>query len=214
MTDPIAFVLAALALLAAPGPTNVLLAASGAAAGVARSLNLIVAAMVGYLASIMLLTLAVAPMTRAIHAADMTLRLACAAYLLFAAWKLWRERRVPEISAAPEPFRRVLTATALNPKAIVFAFVIVPFLRAGEIGAATPYLAALVAMIGLASGGWIVAGAAFRASGAIDSARARQLGAVVLCMFAIILSASTLWMNAGGADGEDRAVQLERVPIR
>mgnify|MGYP006894100190 CR=1 FL=1 len=55
MTDPIAFVLAVIGLLATPGPTNTLLAASGAAVGFRRSLHLILAEAAGYLCSILVL---------------------------------------------------------------------------------------------------------------------------------------------------------------
>jgi len=52
MHDPVSFTLAVLALLVTPGPTNTLLAASGAIAGLARSMRLIPAELCGYLAAI------------------------------------------------------------------------------------------------------------------------------------------------------------------
>ena len=52
MTEMSAFALAAIALLAVPGPTNTLLAASGAAIGLRPSLRLIPAEISGYLVAI------------------------------------------------------------------------------------------------------------------------------------------------------------------
>jgi threonine/homoserine/homoserine lactone efflux protein len=188
VSDPFVFALAALALLATPGPTNMLLATSGAAAGVMRSLKLLAAEMSGYLASILALTLVVAPLTRGARGADVVLQIACATYLFYAAWKLWRARAAAVRDGAPESFRRVLIATALNPKALVFAFVIVPHLRDGDVAAAAPYLAALLALIALTGGAWIAIGAVFRANGA--GAWARGAGALVLCVFAVLLLAA------------------------
>ncbi len=186
MSDPILFALASLGLLAMPGPTNTLLATSGAAAGFRRSLPLVGAGMLGYLISILTLTLAVAPITNGAQGAERVLQAACAAYLLYAAWKLWRTRA--EAIAAPESFRRVLIATALNPKALVFAFVILPFLRDGAVVAAAPYVAAFLVMVALTGAAWIAIGAIFHANGA--GVWARGAGAVVLCLFAFLLLAS------------------------
>jgi threonine/homoserine/homoserine lactone efflux protein len=93
-----------------------------------------------------------------------------------------------------------LIATALNPKAAVFAFVIVPYLAVGDARAAMPYLASLVVMIALAGSAWIFAGAALRAGGGalIGAGAARRGGAVVLCAFAALISGSALAAAASG----------------
>ena len=64
MVEPLAFFLAALTLLAAPGPTNTLLAMSGAAAGLRPSLPLIGAALGGYLVSVLTLGLVLGPVAK------------------------------------------------------------------------------------------------------------------------------------------------------
>jgi threonine/homoserine/homoserine lactone efflux protein len=192
MIDPISFILAALALLATPGPTNTLLATSGAAAGFKRSLPLILAEITGYMISISVLALVIGPLVRASHELNIALRVACGAYLLYGAWRLWREGAAPLTSGAPVKFGRVLTATLLNPKGIVFAFVIVPHYAEGAPALAAPYMAALACLIAIAGGGWIALGAAIRSGASLDSGFARRAGALVLCVFAVIVSGSAL----------------------
>jgi threonine/homoserine/homoserine lactone efflux protein len=194
MIDPVAFTLASFALLATPGPTNTLLATSGASAGFRRSAHLVVAEMLGYLISITTLSLVIGPLVRASHTFDIVLRVLCALFLFYAAWKLWREGAAAISSEAPVSFRRVFVATLLNPKGVVFAFVIVPYLSHGAPMAAVPYMAGLLGLICLVGGAWIAGGAALRAgaSGALGAGLARRAGALVLCVFAAIISGSAL----------------------
>ena len=51
MTDKFSFIIVALALLATPGPTNTLLATSGAASGFRKSLVLLLGEFLGYMPS-------------------------------------------------------------------------------------------------------------------------------------------------------------------
>lgn len=195
MINPIAFVLAVLALLSTPGPTNTLLATSGAAAGFRRSLHLVVAEMLGYMVSITTLALVIGPLVRASHALDIALRVGCGMYLLYAAWRLWREGSAALASADPVKFRRVLVATLLNPKGIVFAYVIVPFLADGRVQEALPYMAGLLAMIGVVGSAWIGIGAGVRVGAGpagLQRGLARRAGALVLCLFALLISGSAL----------------------
>jgi len=189
LTDPIAFALAVLALLATPGPTNTLLAISGAAAGFQRSLPLIGAQIIGYGISITALALVIGPIVRASHELDIALRILCALFLFYSAWKLWQEGAVATTRDQPVSFRRVLIATALNPKCIVFAFVIVPYLSQGQLASAAPYMGALLGFTVIVGGAWIAGGAALRA-GASGSGLARRAGAVVLCLFAAMITGS------------------------
>jgi threonine/homoserine/homoserine lactone efflux protein len=193
LADPATFALAVLALLATPGPTNTLLATSGAAAGFQRSFHLVVAEMAGYMISITTLALVIGPIVRESHDLSVALRIACAAFLFYSAWKLWREGAAAITSDKPVSFRRVLIATALNPKGIVFAFVIVPHLANGQLSQALPYMAALLAMIGLVGGAWIAGGATLRAGtgAALSGGIARRAGALTLCVFAAVITGST-----------------------
>lgn len=192
LADWYAFVLAALALLATPGPTNTLLATSGAAAGFNRSLKLILAEMLGYMVSITVLSLVIGPIVRASHDLSVALRIGCALFLVYAAWRLWREGAAEITSGKPVPFHRLLVATLLNPKGIVFAFVIVPFMAQGNVQAGLPYMAVLLALIGAVGSAWIGVGAAIKAGAHFNGGIVRRAGAVVLCVFAAVISSSVL----------------------
>jgi hypothetical protein len=60
--DSLVFVTATVSLLATPGPTNTLLATSGASAGLRRSAHLLIAELGGYLIAIVLLRSLLGPL--------------------------------------------------------------------------------------------------------------------------------------------------------
>lgn len=183
MTDPLLFLLAALAVLATPGPTNTLLATSGAAAGLRASLPLMVAEMAGYTLSILILTLAVGPVLRAEPMLDMALRLACGLYLARVARRLWAHGGNPVAEIRPVSFRQVFVTTLLNPKGALFAFAILP-------GLSAPHLLALMGCISGVATGWVTLGVCL--GGGLKPRAACRLGAVVLAALAFGLSVSAL----------------------
>ena len=191
MTEPFAFALATFMLLAAPGPTNTLIATSGATIGLQRSAHLIGAVIIGYLVATLAVALIAAPLAGAAPILDISLRIACGLYLLYAAWRLWREGGV-DGSGQGVRFDRVLIATSLNPKGIVFALVIVPFLSPLQLSAATPYLLAMAALAAIVAWGWIAIGALVRggASQRFDTRIIRRSGAVILAVFAALIAGS------------------------
>ena len=103
MTDPFFFLAAVFALLAVPGPTNTLLAASGATVGGRRSLGPL---MVRY------------PMAAA------AAQLGIALYLLAAAVRFWACGAHGEQGGVS--VRRVFVTTLINPKGLIFALTIFP----------------------------------------------------------------------------------------
>ena len=145
-------------LLAVPGPTNTLLATSGAGIGFARSLHLLVAETAGYLLAIALLRLALGPIVMDIPLAAVVLRVAVTIYILCLAVMLWRVNTCEVRDGAPVAFGQVLLTTLLNPKALVFAFLLLP-LQAGPLEL-LPWLGVIALQILTAGAGWIILGAA------------------------------------------------------
>ena len=192
MTDWIPFLLAALALLTSPGPTNTLLAASGAAAGFTRSLKLLLAEASGYAISICVIALVLGPVIAGSALAGAILKLVASAWLIWSAWHLWREGSDTLLQTEPVKFSRVFVTTLLNPKAIVFALVIVPYLKERRIAEALPYMGALFLLIACVATGWVATGAAIRASRAAGAGLMRKIGAAALAVFGVLLSGSVL----------------------
>lgn len=151
------FFIAAYSLLAVPGPTNTLLATSGASAGIARSLHLLAAEVCGYLTAIALLRVVVSPVVAEIPLIGLVLRAALTLYILGLAGMLWRHRARELSAARAVTFRHVLLTTLLNPKAIVFAFVLLPLQL--ELPALLPWLVVLALQIVTAGTAWLALGA-------------------------------------------------------
>ena len=156
MVDPLLFILAVFAVLATPGPTNTLLATSGAMVGLRRSLALVPAEAAGYCIAILTLGLVLGPVMAGQPVLAATLRAAVGAYLLLLAWRLWRRgARGVVVGAGLVRPGQLFVTTLLNPKAIVFALGIVPFGKVPVL----PYMLGFVALLASVAVGWIGLGA-------------------------------------------------------
>ncbi|WP_453950220.1 LysE family translocator [Bradyrhizobium sp. USDA 377] len=144
-------------LLAMPGPTNTLLATSGAGVGISRSLHLLAAELCGYLSAIALLRLALGPVVSGVPLAAVVLRVAVTVYILGLAVMLWRVNARELRHGAVVTFRQVLLTTLLNPKAMVFAFLLLPL--QGGLFELLPRLGMIALLIVTAGAAWVTLGA-------------------------------------------------------
>lgn len=161
MTDTLAFVLAAAALLATPGPTNTLLAASGAVSGLRRSLILLCGELAGYLLAVVVLLAVIGPAVATVPAFGVALRIAVCAYLVHLALGFWRHSASACDGHRPVTLKRVFVTTLLNPKAVIFAFTLLPF-PAADMRALLPWLGLLSLLIVLVGASWITLGSCMR----------------------------------------------------
>ena len=192
MTAIWSFVLATLTLLAVPGPTNTLLAASGAAVGFRRSLRLLPFELAGYSLAIGALTLALGRTVAAVPSVGIAARVIASAYLVWSAITLWRRsQRLSLQGATVVSPTRVFITTLLNPKALIFAFVIMP---AGEPEELAPYVFAFWLLVPACACAWIAAGALLAGPDvdAITPARIAKVAAAALLLFAAAIGGSAI----------------------
>ena len=188
MIGPLSFAGAVAAILLSPGPTNTLLATSGATVGVRRSLRLIPAEASGYLISIGLLIFAIGPQISLHPALGRGLRLLCAAWLVLMSWRLLRSTSSPQATPVIS-FRRVFATTLVNPKALVFALAIFPPLDAMPLERAALWVSGFLGLVVSIALAWIVLGAALGASAPrwVEAGLAKKLAGAVLALFAAML---------------------------
>lgn len=119
------FLFAVLALLLAPGPTNTLVALAGAQIGLRSLRRLLPAELIGYLTAVVPAAWFGTMMIELWPPATVVLKLVAAAWVMYLAIGLWGARsavvRNDEVTA-----KRVYITTALNPKAFIVAFVLLP----------------------------------------------------------------------------------------
>lgn len=138
------------ALLAAPGPTNLVLATAGAQRGLRRGLPLLLPALMAYVGGIWGLNLLLARVPSGLSVAVLQ---GCAAlWLVVLAERLWTAPTLLAGRRAGTAFV-VATTTLLNPKVAIFATLV---FAPGTFPAKAPAFAVLFAVIG---GGWVLAGA-------------------------------------------------------
>ncbi len=179
------FLLSASAILLTPGPTNTLLAAHGASAGIRRAVTLPLAEAAGYALAISLF-LSVNDVLKDLPAALSMLKIAAAVWLLASAARLWGMPVVPTMSSRSGTFGRVLVTTMLNPKAMLVGTLVIPGLMPGHEATAVVAFILLSTLAGMA---WVV-------FGALLPARIRRhsykVAAMILAGFAFFASASAL----------------------
>src|SRR5215217_7867308 len=155
MTDLLAFALASAALLAAPGPTNVLLAAAGMQRGLTRAVTFVAVALAGYLVAVTVWIELVGAVAASQPWVPVIAKFIAASFLLWSAWTLWRKAGHADLAQRGITPARVFTTTLSNPKALVFAFAIFPQVGFGE---RLPYLGVFAGLVIAAAIGWIVLG--------------------------------------------------------
>lgn len=181
MTDPILFFLAVATILATPGPTNTLMATSGATAGIVRSLPLLMAEIAGYLIAILMIRAVLAPLVHAYPAIGIALRMAVALYLVWLAVKLWRRPLALDAEASAVTIANVFVTTLLNPKALIFALTVFPQENAPHL---LVYFAAFAATVIAAGGGWIVLGHLLKGAAGSRAGLIPRVASVALVGFA------------------------------
>lgn len=184
MWEPWQFALAALALLLTPGPTNTLLGTGGALAGARRALPLVAAELLGYICAISALQLLVGPLYEQLGQLRFGLRLISAVYLAFLAFHLWGRGQPAETRTIT--FAKVFTATLVNPKAMVFAFIIIPCSwNDPRFGLYAAILAGLIAGAGTA---WVLAGGLLYRNGGQRAAKiVRRVSSLAMASFSAIV---------------------------
>ncbi|MDB5585205.1 MAG: LysE type translocator [Devosia sp.] len=137
MNEFVPFILAVLALLAVPGPTNTLMAAAGASRGLVRSLPFLAGELGGYLIAITFWTEVVGAVATSQPMVPVIAKFIAAAFLVWSGWKLWSAAGRVDLKQRGITLSRVFATTLINPKGLVFAFAIFP--QVG-FGARVPYL--------------------------------------------------------------------------
>ena len=158
MDGLIPYSMAVALLLFAPGPTNALLAASGARRGIGPSLDMIAVVLAAYAINIGVLAFLAGPQVRHVPFGLPSVKIAAGLYLGWLGLHLWRSAdRVASGSEAPASRSQTFVATLLNPKGMVIGLALLPEAPFPELLPYVTVTALIVAASGLA---WIAAGAA------------------------------------------------------
>ena len=191
MRDLLAFVVAVLALLATPGPTNTLMAAAGAQRGLIRSLPLLAGELCGYFIAITVWIELVGAAAAGQPLVPVIAKFTAAAFLLWSAWKLWANAGHADLAQRGITLGRVFATTLVNPKALVFAFAIFPHVG---LVARLPYLGMFAGLVIGTAVGWIALGtvAARSSAGLLTSSRVERITAIALAVFATLLVVQTV----------------------
>jgi threonine/homoserine/homoserine lactone efflux protein len=188
MSDPVSFLLATALILATPGPTNTLMATSGAVSGIRQSLRLLLGEVLGYLIAIYALRLVAAPLLEQYPALATSLKIAVAIYLVFLAIKLWRRPIAIDEHAQSVTLANVVVTTLLNPKALIFALTVFP--QEPELLLSSTL--AFCALVFAAGGGWIAFGALLKGLSGPHAGYIPRVTSVLLVGFAGLILRSVV----------------------
>lgn len=151
-----------------PGPSNLLLLASGVNFGFVRSLPLICGISAGFLAMVFCVGIGLGTALEAHPFAQTVLKLACAGYVFWLAWKIGRTRALGAAAGGradrPVSFVQAALLQLVNPKAWAVALIAAVSYTEPESGVAGLVLMILVfAAVNLPSiSVWAISGVALR----------------------------------------------------
>ncbi|SLN44666.1 LysE family translocator [Oceanibacterium hippocampi] len=118
----------AFAMSISPGPANFLLLASGANFGYLRSLPLLLGISLGFLAMVFLVGMGLGELLRQFPVVNDVLKLACAGFVLWLAWKIANSRTMGggegQAMARPLGFVQAALFQLVNPKAWAVALIV------------------------------------------------------------------------------------------
>ena len=177
-------------LLLTPGPTNTLLAISGASVGFRRSLPLIIAENLGYMVTIVPLVAFAGPFLADHPVAASILKLCSAAWVTILAIKLWFTPITDVEANSLVTFRQVFVTTMLNPKALIFGIVLLPN---GGLVETLPRLGIFALTVVVIASLWLSAGASvLRIASRRFPCLFCRVAASFLMAFAVSLAGSSL----------------------
>ena len=182
------FCLSLAALLFAPGPTNALLALSGAEAGAWRTLRLLPLVFMAYAITVVPLSVLGDELLRQQHWVRAGVTLAAALWVAWMAFALWQRPRNETPGPTARRGLRLFITTLLNPKAFIIGLVLVPS-QASQGLALAMFLAVLV----ISAAAWTMLGAALHGAGGTGGLPLlRRVCAGWLGLLAIMLGATAL----------------------
>lgn len=179
----LSYIVASAVVLLTPGPTNTVLAACGAAMGFRRAALLPLVEALGYVVAISVYVV-FAEFMRDSHAALAIVRLTAAAWLVFAALRLWRTPFETDAATGTAAVRRVMLTTIVNPKAMLVGTILIP---AGTGAAAAGWIATYAGLSTTAGLAWVGLGSLLPLG---IRRHAYKLASVILGGFSLVAIAS------------------------
>lgn len=175
------FIVTSAVLLLTPGPTNTVLAASGAALGLRQARLLPLAEAAGYALAIAFYV-SFAALVKDLWWALPALKVVAAGWLAYSAVRLWSAS--PEIrqGARSGAFARVFLTTIVNPKAMIVGTMMIPQSAPDEIVMRIMVFIVLSSVAGL---GWVALGAALPGSIRRHSYKGAAFVLGGFCLFAL-----------------------------
>lgn len=181
----VVFIAASAIVLFTPGPTNTLMAASGATIGVRKALPLPFAEGTAYAIAIGVY-LEISHHLASVAYARPLLNAVAATWLLISAAKLWRQPAADARAGAGSMLWRVFATTLLNPKAMLVGTTLIPTMMADRTAVAVVCFAALSVAAGFV---WLGMGSLAPAK---VKRNANKAAALVLALFAAIAMSSAV----------------------
>lgn len=183
-------------ILLTPGPTNTLLASSGAQVGIRRSFALIPAEALGYVLAISLWGWLIGGLSHYAAWLPAVLKLLSAAYLVYLSYRLWRSTHQSSAdlqSTVISPLVLLLT-TLLNPKALLFASAVFPVTVWQQMISYLTHIGVFLTLIVPIALIWISLGAVLikRSTTWLNQKTLQRTASVMLFGFSIPLSLSVM----------------------